>query len=226
LRAIQSRHLGRRRRLGRKKSHDRRLARWLLRREGVRERNRIRSRLHNLTRSLVNQLAERHSVLVLEDLRALPAPRRRVPRGTRGTFRPRKLRRRLSSWPRAELHRQLAYKAEDRGVPILWVDPYRTSRTCPRCGEVSEHRSRVGTRFDCARCGWSLDRQLNAGLNLARTGLRTFAGLGGLQLDPDALSEDVVSPLYPPVHDRRAREERREREGRSSASPAWGLADE
>ncbi len=71
----------------------------------------------------------------------------------------------------------------------------------------------MGTRFDCGKCGWSLDRQLNAGLNLGLTVLRRTAGLGGLRLDPDALSEDAVRPLYGSGNDRFARVERREREG-------------
>ncbi|HLM92151.1 MAG TPA: transposase [Thermoplasmata archaeon] len=217
---IQWRHMGRRQYLGRKKSHDRRLSRQLLGREGRRERDRVRSRLHDLTRTLIDRLAASESALVLEDLTSMKTPRRRgSASGRRPPFRSRKLRRRLSSWPRAELHRQLTYKAQDRGVPILWVDPYRTSRTCPRCGEVSEHRRRVGTRFDCAKCGWSCDRQLNAGLNLGVTALRTHAGLGGLRLDPDALLEEVVRPLYGSANDRPARVERRGREGRGSDAP-------
>jgi len=220
LREIQARHFGRRRYLGRKKAHDRRLARQLLRREGWREHHRIGSRLHDLTRSLLDRLANEHAALVLEDLTGMPQLRRTQRTGRTAAqgpplFRPRTFRRRMSSWPRSELHRQLTYKAQDRGVPIVWVDPYRTSRTCPRCGEVAEHRRRVGTRFDCAHCGWSCDRQLNAGVNLGLAVLRraSGAGLGGLRLDPDALSEDVVRPLYPSGNDRRARVERREREG-------------
>jgi len=214
IRAIQARHVGRRRHLSRKKAHDRRVSCRFLGKEGQRECNRIRSRLHALTRSLIDELAAQHAVLALEDLTEVPRPRRRRS-GSRNAprFRSRSLRRRLSSWPQGELHRQLAYKAVDRGVPVVWLSPFRTSRTCPRCGELSEHRRRVGTRFDCAKCGWSLDRQLNAGLNLGLTVLRKTAGLGGLRLDPDALSEDAVRPLYGSGNDRFARVERRETEG-------------
>ena len=216
IRVIQARHFGRRRFLGRKKAHDRRVSRILLRREGWRERHRIGSRLHDITRSIVDRLAADHSALVLEDLTGLPRPRRRSTARRSLPFRTRSFRRRLSSWPQSELHRQLAYKAEDRGVPVVWLSPYRTSKTCPRCGEVSEHRRRVGTRFGCAKCGWSCDRQLNAGVNLGLTVLRRTAGLGGLRLDPDALLEDAVRPLYPPGNDRRARVERTGREGGGS----------
>lgn len=50
--------------------------------------------------------------------------------------------------------------------------------------------------FNCTECGWRKDRQLNAGLNIARTARATRPELGGLWLDPDGLPEDVVSPLY------------------------------
>jgi len=206
LRAIQGRHFSRRRFLGHKKAHDRRVARRLLRREGWRERHRVRSRLHYLTRQLIERSARDHSALALEDLSRLPTSR----------VRSRAIRRRLSSWPRGELHRQLAYKAAERGVPVYWVNPYRSSRTCPRCGAVTEHRRRVGPRFDCGQCGWSMDRQLNAGVNLGLTVLREHAELGGLRLAPDALLNEVVRPLYPRAKRSGARAERTGREGRSS----------
>jgi IS605 OrfB family transposase len=226
IRELQFRHMGRRRFLGKKKAHDRRLARWVLGREGKRERDRTRSRLHLLTRRLVDELAARHSALVLEDLTHLPPPRRRAMRGRPSAVRSRSFRHRLSSWPRAELHRQLTYKAQDRGVPIIWVNPYLSSRTCPKCGEVSKRRRRVGARFDCAECGWSLDRQLNAGLNLGLTVLRTTAGLGGLRLDPDALPKDVVRPLYGSDECRPARAERTGREGKLFRGSPSGCSPE
>jgi IS605 OrfB family transposase len=224
IREIQTCHVGRRQYLQRKKSHDRRVGRILLKREGWRARNRVRSRLHNITRSIIDRLAADHSALVLEDLKGMKFQRRvRSARGNGSLFRSPSFRRRLSSWPRGELHRQLAYKAQDRGVPIVWVDPYLSSKTCPKCGEISKHR-RVGAKFDCAKCGWSCDRQLNAGLNLGATALRTTAGLGGLRLDPDALPQDVVRPLYGSANDRPARVERMGREGtRSRRLPFGGL---
>jgi len=190
---VQLRHFARRWKLARKKAHDRRVGRTLLSREGRRERRRVVQRLHLLTKLLVAEARERQAVVALEDLR-LP----------RGGGRGRRLRRRLSSWPRRELHRQLEYKAEEQGVPVIKVDPRNTSKSCPRCGEVKERRSRVGRVFVCAKCGWRCDRQVNAGLNICRTVLREVlqgpsnSGLGGLRLDPDALPNDAMRLLYSP----------------------------
>ena len=93
-------------------------------------------------------------------------------------------------------------------MPVIWVDPFRTSLTCPRCGAYSGPRSRVGPTFECVACGWRLDRQLNAGANVGRIALRETAELGGLALDLDALAQDAVTPRYPFSGRERARAER------------------
>jgi transposase len=87
-------------------------------------------------------------------------------------------------------------------------------------------RSRVGPTFECGACGWKLDRQLNAGVNVGRTALRETVELGGLRLGLDALSEDAMRPRYPFDGVNGARAERREREGstvRSPVRPGVGL---
>ncbi|MCI4335409.1 MAG: transposase, partial [Thermoplasmata archaeon] len=140
---IQHRHFVRRRRLGRKKATDRRVGRRLGGREGRRERARVSSRLHRLSKGLVGTAEAEGAALVLEDLH--------LPRVRPGS---RRMCRRLSSWPQRELHRQLQYKAEEQGVPVLMVNPAYTSKTCPRCGVRKDRRSRVGRVFVCDHCRW------------------------------------------------------------------------
>ncbi len=188
---LQHRHFVRRRKLNRKKANDRRVWRRLASKEGHRERNRVLQRLHLVSKGLVELAVQEQSAIALEDL-SLP----------KGGGRSRRMRRRLSIWPQRELHRQIEYKAEERGVPIIKVDPRYTSKTCPRCGEIKQRRSRVGQMFICEKCGWRLDRQINAGLNICRTALAQLQteaemrGLGGLGLDPDALANDTMILLY------------------------------
>jgi putative transposase len=139
---VQHRHFVRRRKIARKKRRDRRVGRRLLSKEGKREHDRVSQRLHLVGKDLVKAAEEAQAAIVLEDLH--------LPRwGGRGAT----LRRRLSSWPQRELHRQIEYKAEERGVPVIKVDPRNTSKTCPRCGEIKERRSRVGRVFVCDKCG-------------------------------------------------------------------------
>jgi len=184
VRVVQATHFRRRRRLARKKANDRRVMRRLLHREGRRERNRIRQRLHRVSKELVASAAERRAAIVLEDLQ--------MPQG--GGQGPR-MRRRLSSWPQGELHRQIAYKALAAGVPIIKVNPAWTSKTCPACG--ARRRDRVGQDFVCLVCDWEMDRQHNAGLNILKRALASDEALArAVRFRPGALRRDVVIPLY------------------------------
>jgi IS605 OrfB family transposase len=109
---IQHRYFARRRRLAQKKAHDRRVRRGLLNDAGRRERNRVLSRPHALTRRLIEVAARHRAGLAFEDLSKMPHADGSFRRG-----RSARTRRRLSSWPRGELHRQLAYKAAAAGGP-------------------------------------------------------------------------------------------------------------
>lgn len=53
--------------------------------------------------------------------------------------------------------------------------------------------------FVCVSCGWTMDRQLKAGVNIGQTVRRDYGRteLGGLRLDLDALSKDTRRPRYP-----------------------------
>ncbi|MGC9104989.1 MAG: RNA-guided endonuclease InsQ/TnpB family protein [Thermoprotei archaeon] len=61
------------------------------------------------------------------------------------------------------IHRVLKYKAPLYGSFVKEVNPNLTSKSCPRCGWVSR---KVGRTFRCERCGFALDRQLTASLNV------------------------------------------------------------
>ena len=122
---IQQRHHDRRKRLQKKKTHDRRTSRSLCRREGAREHHRIDYRLHQMANSVLKFAEERKSAIVLEDMRGMRPKRSK------------ELNRRLSMWPRRKLHQIIEYKAQWKGIPVVKVDPRYSSRTCPICGRFA-----------------------------------------------------------------------------------------
>ena len=179
---IQQRHHDRRKRLQKKKAHDRRTLRRLCRREGQREHHRIEYRLHQVANAVLSFAESRRSAVVLEDLKGIR------PKWSK------ELNRRLSLWPRRKLHQIIEYKAQWRGIPVVKVDPRYSSRTCPICGRIQD--SRMGAEFVC-RCGWHLDRHINASLNLLQTAI--LKGMaGGLRFNPSAFQYDVMMILYDP----------------------------
>jgi len=180
---IQQRHHDRRKRLQKKKAHDRRTSRNLCRREGTREHRRVDYRLHQVANSVLKFAEERRSVIVLEDLKGFKSKRSK------------ELNRRLSMWPRRKLHQIIEYKAQWRGIPVVKVDPRNSSRTCPMCGRIQY--SRMGAEFVC-NCGWRLNRHINASINLLQTAIsRGMAG--GLWFNPGAFQHDVMMILYEPA---------------------------
>jgi len=184
VRRTQQTHFRRRRQLAAKKAGDRRVMRRLLNREGRRERRRVLQRLHQLSKRLVQSARDGRAAIVLEDLTL---------HGAGG--RSRRMNRRLSSWPRSEIHRQIEYKAALAGVPVIKVNPAWTSKTCPACG--ARRRDRVGKVFVCLMCDWEMDRQINAGMNILKTAIASNEALArAVRFQPGALRDDVVSPLY------------------------------
>lgn len=62
------------------------------------------------------------------------------------------------------------------GVPVVFVPPAYTSKTCSRCGhvhpETDQKKSyRNGKRFKCGHCGLEHDADINAAKNIAALGL-------------------------------------------------------
>ena len=149
----------------------------------------------HLSSTLVKVAGDLRVAIALEDLK-IPGP----------SSSSRRLNRRLSSWPRSELHRQIAYKALAAGVPIIKVNPAWTSKTCPACG--ARRRDRVGQDFVCVVCNWEMDRQHNAGLNILKTALASDEALArAVRFRPGALRRDVVIPLCDLLAREGAREE-------------------
>ena len=65
-----------------------------------------------------------------------------------------------SGW--GSLERKLAYKA---GAAVK-VDPAYTSQTCSRCGHVSKANRPSQAVFACQACGWALNADHNAAINI------------------------------------------------------------
>jgi IS605 OrfB family transposase len=180
---IQQRHHDRRKRLRKKKANDRRTARALCWREGKREHHRVEHRLHQVADKILSFAKKHESAIVLEDLTGI--------RHQKG----KDMNRRLSMWPRRELHRVIEYKAEEKGIPVIKVDPRYSSKKCPICGSIQH--SRMGTEFEC-ECGWHMDGHINASINLLQTaGSKGLAG--GLRFDPGAFRHDAMMILYEPA---------------------------
>jgi IS605 OrfB family transposase len=59
-----------------------------------------------------------------------------------------------SSWAFAQLGSFIGYKARRTGVPLVYVDPAYTSRTCAECGHIDKANRVSQACFACRSCGF------------------------------------------------------------------------
>jgi IS605 OrfB family transposase len=138
--ALRRRHGRLRARLQRKQS---RSAKRLLRRRRQKEQRFATNINHTISKCLVRMAECTKRGLALEDLE-----------GIRSRIKARRPQRRiLHSWSFNQLRRFVAYKAALAGVPVVYVDPHNTSRTCPACGLVDARNRPTQACFECVGCG-------------------------------------------------------------------------
>lgn len=71
----------------------------------------------------------------------------------------------------AEIHRQLKYKCNN----FIEVDRFfPSSKTCSNCGSIKEDLTLSDRTYHCGSCHTTIDRDLNAALNLLKEGLRIY----------------------------------------------------
>ncbi|WP_371357563.1 RNA-guided endonuclease InsQ/TnpB family protein [Hydrocoleum sp. CS-953] len=110
--------------------------------------------LHKLT----TYLAKNHGTIVIEDL------------NVSGMLSNHKLAKSIAYQGFYGFRRQLEYKCQWYGSELVVVDRFfPSSKTCCRCGHVQDMPLNL-RRYDCPDCGLSIDRDLNASINLRSGG--------------------------------------------------------
>ena len=109
-----------------------------------------RNAIHKMTTSITKSA----SLIVIEDL------------NVSGMLRNHTLARALSDASLSEIRRQLEYKSKWYGVELREADRfYPSSKLCSQCGKKKESLSLSERMYQC-ECGFVMDRDLNAALNL------------------------------------------------------------
>ncbi|GET43961.1 RNA-guided endonuclease InsQ/TnpB family protein [Microseira wollei] len=109
--------------------------------------------LHKLS----TMLAKNHGTIVIEDL------------NVSGMMANDKLAKALADMSFFEFRRQLTYKCELYGDKLVVVDRwFPSSKTCSNCGTKKETLSLDERVFECNHCGFIINRDLNAAINLSK----------------------------------------------------------
>ncbi|ADB57539.1 RNA-guided endonuclease InsQ/TnpB family protein [Archaeoglobus profundus] len=135
-------------------------AKKLMQKYSKRERNRVRDIMHKITTTIARELVSIKHGAILEDLKNIKDG---ILNGSKN------LNRKLSKWNCRMFQSMLEYKLMWFGLPVKYVNPANSSKTCPVCsGRLSAYRDRL---MKCDRCGLVQDRDVIAVLNLRMWGL-------------------------------------------------------
>jgi IS605 OrfB family transposase len=116
---------------------------------------------HQISKRIIELALEYdHPVIVFERLDGI---RNRIKASKR-------FNRMMASWAFRQLINFVEYKATRQGIPVIFVDPRGTSKTCSRCEHDSRYNRRDQGHFRCTRCGFQENADGNAAVNIAAAG--------------------------------------------------------
>lgn len=135
-----------------------------------------------------SDVVQRFSRITIEDL------------NVSGMQKNRRLSRAISDAGWSTLRWQIEYKAKMAGVELVIADRwFASSKTCSGCGQKKDQLKLSERTFECSGCGVSLDRDLNAAINLDRYEATTPPIRGSRKTDRVGLRKttSVAEPLEP-----------------------------
>lgn len=125
--------------------------------------------IHKLT----TYLAKNHGEVVIEDL------------NVSGMMKNHRLAQAIADGGFYEFRRQLEYKCQWFGSRLTIVDRfYPSSKTCSHCGRVHKGLKLSDRTFICPNCGFFLDRDWNAAINLQKAGSSPASACGASNQRP------------------------------------------
>lgn len=121
--------------------------------------NFVRSENHRISKEIVETAKQERKALALETLTGI--------RERANGFN-REMRWQMGNWAFFQLQSFVVYKAKRAGVPVRFIDPRNTSRTCHACGHCEKANRKSQARFVCRSCGHEANADKNAALNISR----------------------------------------------------------
>ena len=133
-------------------------------------------------------ISKNHAVVVLEDLKV-----RNMSSAKAGGKRKSGLNKSILDQGWFEFRRQLTYKLAWLGGSLIAIPPQYTNQTCSRCGCVDRQNRQTQAKFKCTACGFEINADHNAALNILAAGLAVTACGAGKAHAPALNQEPAYS---------------------------------
>lgn len=146
----------------------------------------VANQRHDALHKLTTHLASKYSEISIENLNVL------------GMVKNHHLAKSVMDASFGKFRRQLEYKTTRTGAKLNIVDRwYPSSKTCSNCGRAKAKLSLSERTYECDGCGLTIDRDLNAAINIRVAGSapETVNAHGGTGSRNDLLGHATQDPL-------------------------------
>ena len=167
VREIRGKYFWLRRKLGRAKKLR------AIKKIGHKERRLVNDELHKIAKDIVDEAERHNAIIAIGDLK-----------GVRNNKRGRKVNRKVNSMPFYKLKEYIKYKAVERGIAVIEVPEFNTSKQCSRCGSMRTERHSQGA-FICSDCGYQINADVNGAKNILKRAVGYMLTVGAAVTQPE-----------------------------------------
>lgn len=139
-----------------------------------RESNIFRDLNHKISKKIVKTAIKTNSGIKLEALKGIRNNKKHS----------RSFNYSLNSWSFYQLQKFIEYKAKLQGIPVVYIEPAYTSKTCSRCGHIGNRNDKS---FKCQDCGHVDHADVNAAFNIGVSS----KGIGQSIIDRDIMERST-----------------------------------
>ena len=140
---------------------------------GQKERRLVNDELHKIAKEIVDEAEKHNAIIAIGDLK-----------GVRNKKRGRKANRKVNSMPSHKLKEYIRYKTLERGILVIEVPEYNTSKQCSRCGSMNTERHSQGL-FICKDCGYQVNADVNGAKNILKRAVGYMLTVGAAVTQPE-----------------------------------------
>ncbi|MBU1173536.1 MAG: transposase [Proteobacteria bacterium] len=117
---------------------------------------------YNIAKQIVEMAKKTEKpAIVMEDLTGITKFKIWTKKGNRN----------LSNWAFRRLQNTIQQKALWEGIPVEYIEPKDTTRTCSKCGTINKRKR---DNYKCRKCGYEIHSDLNATFNIRQFWLDKF----------------------------------------------------
>lgn len=140
---------------------------------GHKEKRIVSDELHKIAKEIVEEAEKHNAIIAIGDLK-----------GVRNKKRGRKANRKVYSMPSHKLKEYIRYKALERGIAMIEVPEFNTSKQCSKCGSMNTERPSQGV-FICKDCGYQINADVNGAKNILKRAMGYMLMVGASVTKPE-----------------------------------------